>query len=427
MRPAVNAMSVGTLLALLAPVANATDRAESFAVPEQCTASTYIAERPPALSKLQAEHAWTITRGSGVVVAVIDSGVNADNPHLTAAVTGGADLVGDGASAAGRADLYGHGTAIAGVIAARKIDGSGIEGLAPEAQILSVRVYSSAGAGEGSSPAEAGRRPSIARLAEGIRYAADRGAQIIAVALSTARRDAELVSAADYARRRGSLVIASAGNRDDTDRDAAVRYPAGVPGVVGVAATPARGERTAGGPHVSLAAHGDDILTTSAEGADCRFATDAPASSFSTGYVAAAAALVAAAHPDETPAQWAYRLEATAVRASLDERDDITGWGTVQPFDAIVLVPGPGVRGPESPFDSAALKPAPGRSASALAIAPQSTGTHRAIETTALSALFAAIALAVIGSIGVVRRRRTPLLEAEDSTPPRDGLYRPSR
>ena len=70
------------------------------------------------------------------------------------------------------------------------------------------------------------------------------------------------------------------------------------------------------GPHVSLSAPGSDILTASAAGADCRFATD-PSPAFAAAYVAAAAALVAAAHPGESPAQWAYRLEATAVRADL--------------------------------------------------------------------------------------------------------------
>ncbi|POH85133.1 hypothetical protein CJ026_026315 [Ralstonia pickettii] len=82
------------------------------------------------------------------------------------------------------------------------------------------------------------------------------------------------------------------------------------------------------GPHVALAAPGQDILTTSTQGGDCIYVSDKPATSFATAYVSAAAALVAAAYPQETPAQWAYRLEVTAVRANPDQRTDAAAQST---------------------------------------------------------------------------------------------------
>jgi membrane-anchored mycosin MYCP len=356
-RAAVLAATLGVLATVgVATPASARDvavPAPREAQAQQCTATTFLDQRVPALDVLQSELAWEVTRGAGVTVAVVDSGI-APNPHLTGAVVDGVDLVGDGSDPTGRADSYGHGTAIAGQIAARTIDGSGVQGLAPEASVMPVRVF----AGVEEQQVEAGLGPSTPRLADGIRAAADRGAQIINVSMSTTVDEAVLRQAVAYATDRGSLIVASSGNRDSTlaiveDDDDGVRYPAGVPGVLGVAATDLRGvvtDASIHGEHVAVSALGQDILTTSPAGADCIYAADAPATSFAAGYVSAAAALVAAAHPEETPAQWAYRLTATAIRADPDARTDSAGWGVVQPYEAIALIPGEGIRGPDGPF-----------------------------------------------------------------------------
>ncbi|MFG6492944.1 S8 family serine peptidase [Microbacterium sp. P03] len=398
------------------------------AVDGECTASTRITDPPPALDSLQSRLAWGVTRGAGVAVAIVDSGVMADGPHFSGAIAGGTDLVGDGGGAF--TDTFGHGTAIAGQIAAREIDGSGIIGLAPEARILSVRVY----AGIDDSQIDAGSGPTVARLAAGIRYAADERAQVITVSMSTAAPSPELADAVAYARDRGSLVIASGGNRDSTlsfeeAADDGIRYPAGDDGALGVAATDATGvvtEASIHGPHIALSAPGAQILTTSATGGDCALAGDVPATSYAAAYVAAAAALVAAAHPDETPAQWAYRLEATAVRADPDARDDVSGWGIVQPYDAIVMVPGPGIRGPVSPFPGAGATPAPDASESAVTITSQPPPNGRALQLGVLGAVVAAMLLGVIGALVVMRSRRRALAAAVDAPPQRRGagLYR---
>ncbi|MBZ4488305.1 S8 family serine peptidase [Microbacterium sp. cx-55] len=397
------------------------------AAQEQCTASTRITDPIPALDLMQSTLAWDETRGEGVTVAVVDSGVNAANPHLRDAVSGGINLVGDGTDPSGLTDTYGHGTAIAGQIAARLIDGSSVEGLAPAARILSVRVF----AGVEQQQVEAGLGPSTPRLADGIRWAADQGAQIINVSMSTTQDAAVLRDAVAYATERGSLIIGSSGNRDSTlaveenDTDGE-RYPAGIPGVLGVAAADLGGvvtDASIHGPHVAVSALGQNIMTTSFVGGDCAYAGDTPATSFAAAYVSAAAALVASAHPNETPAQWAYRLEATAVRADPDARDDTSGWGIVQPYEAIALIPGSGIRGPASPFVDA-----PSDEATPVAAAPVRVTNEPALDAEATIMGFsiglgALILLAAAGAIGVFIARRRGERTAS-SAPVGRGLYR---
>jgi membrane-anchored mycosin MYCP len=376
---------------------------------DQCTAATRVADAPTALGELQSDAAWARTRGGGVTVAVVDSGVAA-NPHLADVVVGGVNLVPDGTDPSGRTDVYGHGTAIAGQIAAQRISGSGVEGLAPDARILPVRVF----AGTSDQEVDAGFGPNIGRMAEGIRYAADQGAQVINVSMSTVAADAGLADAVSYATARGSLVVSTAGNRDSTlaveasESDGA-RYPAGFPEVLGVAATDANGvvtDATVHGPHVRIAAPGQLIATASAAGGDCVYAPEAPATSYAAGYVSAAAALVAAAHPDETPAQWAYRLEASAVRADPDRRDDRAGWGIVQPYDAISLVPGSGLRGPANPFLDGASTPPVTVDAGPMQVVDDPGADAAAIRMGMIIGVVALVVLAALGALGVFVSRR---------------------
>lgn len=419
------ALGVGSGIFSAAPAVADTIRAE--ATPTQCTAASRITAPVPALSLMQSDLAWGVTRGEGVTVAVVDSGVAASNPHLRDVVVGGINLVGDGADPSGLTDTYGHGTAIAGQIAAQLIDGSSVEGLAPGARILSVRVFS----GVSQQETEAGFGPSTPRLADGIKWAADQGAQIINVSMSTTQDEPVLRDAVAYATSRGSLVVASSGNRDSelgvekSESDGA-RYPAGVPGVLGVAAADLGGvvtESSIHGPHVALSAVGQAIPTASLLGGDCSYADDAPKTSFATAYVSAAAALVASAHPNETPAQWAYRLEVTAVRADPDARDDRAGWGVVQPYEAIVLIPGAGIRGPESPFVDAEPSADPAVSADPVQVVDRPDPDAEAKLLGFSIGLAGLVLLAAAGSIGVfIARRRGE--RATASAPTGRGLYR---
>jgi len=429
-RARVTAGATATALALLslavlpgaAPAAAAsTDSAPAAvaqATSEECTAQTRLTDTPPAFAVLQVERAWTVSRGAGVTVAVVDSGVDASSPRLSGVVLKGTSLIDDG-DRYGRTDLFGHGTIIAGQIAAQASNDSGLVGLAPDVKILPVRVY----ADESDEAVKAGNGPDIGRLATGIRYAADHDAQIINVSLSTPTDDDRLRDAVAYATQKGSLVVASADNRSDGEADGD-RFPAGDPAVLGVAALSADGvvtDASIHGPQVSLAAPGEGVLSLTTLGGDCFFPQDGqpPATSYAAAYVSATAALVASAFPNETPAQWAYRLEVTARRADPDARDDVSGWGVVQPYSALTLVPGPGLRGPESPFVDAADEPAAQATADPVTVHDRAPLNAPAWAIVSVIGVLALAALGAVGALTVLRRNR----DKDDAPLSGTGLY----
>ncbi|WP_261166934.1 S8 family serine peptidase [Microbacterium sp. Marseille-Q6965] len=304
------------------------------------------------VERLGLEKAWQLTRGEGVTVAVIDSGVDADNAHLQGAIAGGQTTYTVGPdqnpSVDPGADLYGHGTAAAGLIAARPIDGSDVVGVAPAAKILSLRAFQVA-----STEDQQNVGPSAASVANAIRIAADRGAQVINLSLSQATPSADIQGAVEYAQGRGALIVASAGNRGTSEEDAeGVRYPAALDGVLGVSAVTLAGEWDFGasfaGEHVDVVAPGQALLAPWCGGGDTGLGEQVSAS-WATAVVSGIAALVASAHPDESPEQWAHRIMATALRTTPDARKDTIGWGEARPYEAVAFVDDGGVPGPESP------------------------------------------------------------------------------
>lgn len=307
----------------------------------------YIDTPPRAFSLLGVDGtdgAWSLSRGEGTVVAVVDSGVNTANAHLGDGVLPGANLVDGGAPAT--ADAVGHGTAVASQIAARPVDGSGLLGVAPAATVLPVRVYYDTDDGEVLTPE---------RLAAGIRWSAENGADIINVSASTTVDLPALSEAVASARANGALVVASAGNRGTTEVQTAVpRYPAAYPGVLGVSAVDDLGSwdpsASFAGEHVDVVAPGLNVLAAFHAAGDCIVPGDnRPSSSYATAYVSGVAALVHSRHPEESPDQLAHRLMVTASRSVPGERTDETGWGVVQPYEALAFVDDGSAPGPDSP------------------------------------------------------------------------------
>ncbi len=361
----------------------------------------YITDTPTALVRLGAREAWTMATGAGVTVAVVDSGVADANAHFPdGVVLPGTSFVGGSA----RQDPLTHGTAVAGTIAARPIGSrSGVEGLAPGSRILPVKVVPDEQRGEGDEI-------SIADVADGIRYAAAQGAKVINVSLSTNRDDPRLEAAVERATAQGSLVVASAGHRrTEEDPRSGERWPGAYPQVLAVAATDNDDrvtEDSLHGPHVDIAAPGKDVLTTWGAWGDCYLSQDGESTSYATGYVSAAAALVVQRFPEDGPARWKHRLEATASRDRRDARDDVAGWGLVQPVEALTAVLDPSVAGPVAPGAT------PGPSATAAAakvdvgpLPDPGVRDRREVLWVAIAAGTAVLALALAR---LSRRRPTP-------------------
>ncbi|MFC9861910.1 MULTISPECIES: type VII secretion-associated serine protease mycosin [unclassified Streptomyces] len=293
-----------------------------------------IRDQQWGLGALHTDRAWQTTKGKGIVVAVLDTGVDDTHPDLAGGVLPGKDLIGFGA---GRGDAAWalHGTAMAGIIAGRGSGtgrGDGILGIAPEARILPVRVIL-----ESNDPSRAKARKSRGTaLADGIRWATDHGADVINLSLGDDSKSAHPEPGEDaaiqYALAKGVSVIASAGNGGEKgDR---VSYPAAYPGVIAVAAVDKHGTHASFSTrrwYATVSAPGVDIVVANP---DRKYYIEWGTSAASA-FVSGAVALVRAAHPGLTPAQIKKLLADTARDAPADGRDDSRGYGVVDPAEAI--------------------------------------------------------------------------------------------
>jgi membrane-anchored mycosin MYCP len=285
---------------------------------------------PWAQQLLMPQRAWPFSTGTGVTVAVIDSGVDADHPQLHRAgkILRGRDfyLVG---KLPGNYDCVSHGTGVAGIIAADGKPGIGFQGIAPGSRILPVRISERETDNSGNTELI---DPNI--LANGIRYAVDAGARVINLSVAGDQDQAPVRQAIAYAVKRDVVVVAAVGNRQGADGRQLPSYPAQYPGVIGVGAidnTGARLNASQVGPYVDLVAPGASVLTTT------RVAGHAyqDGTSFAAPFVAGTAALVRAAWPKLTAAQVAQRLMATATSARGGRGSLEYGAGIVDPYRAV--------------------------------------------------------------------------------------------
>ncbi|SDL38838.1 Subtilase family protein [Glycomyces sambucus] len=267
--------------------------------------------------------AWPTADGAGVVVAVVDSGVDADHPDLAGAVLPGRSYVDadPGAEprllalgsdedpvyerAFGQADPVGHGTAVASLIAARPVGGR--PGMAPAAEILPVRVLD-----------DENRYHDSSMVGAAVRWAVDNGADVVNLSLGGHYDSAPFAEAVAYAERHDVVVVACTGNLkpDDAGADGAggeeeVWFPARIDTVLAVTGTDREGERwrtAVAGEGTDLAAPGAELTAADAAGGH-RTVTG---TSFAAAIVSGAAALVRSAHPDWTAAQVRRALTSTA-------------------------------------------------------------------------------------------------------------------
>jgi subtilisin family serine protease len=272
-----------------------------------------------------AQEAWTQARGTGVVVAILDTGVQLDHPDLQGALwTNPNEIPGNGkdddnngfvddvnganmfTNDGNVSDDEGHGTHVAGIVAARAGNNIGGAGVAPNARIMPVKVL------------DANRSGNSTLLARGIHYAVDEGAKILNVSINGDSTTSDLTAALKYATDNGATVVASAGN-NSRNLDLTPSYPASSaePSVLSVTATGETGSlmdfANRGLNSVDLAAPGDAILST-ARGSGYE---DRSGTSMSAPFVSGALALLASARPDLPESALRTALLNTAPKPSL--------------------------------------------------------------------------------------------------------------
>ncbi|MEU9285531.1 type VII secretion-associated serine protease mycosin [Streptomyces sp. NPDC048275] len=287
-----------------------------------------------ALDAMHTQQAWRTTKGEGITVAVLDTGVDDQHPDLAGNVLTGKDLVGFGAVRGDRAWAR-HGTAMAGIIAGHGHglgNGDGVMGIAPEAKILPVRVILE----DGDSARTKARNTRGNALAEGIRWAADQGADVINLSLGDDSKSAHPEPAEDaavqYALKKGAVVVASAGNGGEKGDH--ISYPAAYPGVIAATAVDRYGTRASFSTrrwYATVSAPGVDVVIADPD--DKYY--EGWGTSAASAFVSGAVALIKAAHPGLSPAQIKKLLEDTARDAPSGGRDDSRGYGFVDPAAAI--------------------------------------------------------------------------------------------
>ncbi|GID31454.1 type VII secretion-associated serine protease mycosin [Paractinoplanes brasiliensis] len=292
------------------------------------------------LGTLNISEAWTYSSGAGVTVAVIDSGVDADHPDLQGQVLPGLDLVDDKGD--GDTDLVGHGTTVSGIIAGRSDDQSGVVGIAPKAKILPVRVLD-----------EDNRYNDALIVAQGVRWAVDKGAKVINLSLGGNGSSAALAAALDYAFAKDVVVIACTGNTSASSTTG-VWYPAREPGVLAVAGVERDGNTlwsgSITGKETVIAAPATQLVGANTGGDYWKV----QGTSFAAPMVSATAALIRSRWPDMPAGEVINRIIRTAKDKGMPGRDPLFGFGLVNPVGALTATIPPVF---ENPLDTS---PSPG-------------------------------------------------------------------
>ncbi|MBI2322609.1 MAG: S8 family serine peptidase [Chloroflexi bacterium] len=302
------------------------------------------------LRAMRLPDAWEITTGSSAVtIAVVDTGVDLAHPDLVSKIaSGGWDFANSDASPQ---DDNGHGTHVAGIAAAATDNGVGIAGVAWQARILPVKVLNSSGSGF------------ISDVADGIRWAADHGAQIINLSLGSTSDPQSLRDAVAYARGRGALVVAAGGNCGSPSSDCTLvnepDYPAAYTTVVAVAATDQGDQRASFSTvqsYIDVAAPGAGILSTYWSSGSTYASLSG--TSMAAPHVAGLAALILALIPQLTADEVTLAMQDTADKvgssAYVGGRNDEYGYGRVNALAALQYTQRTGVGGLATRSDTGA-------------------------------------------------------------------------
>jgi type VII secretion-associated serine protease mycosin len=297
------------------------------AAPAQSASADPVRDREYWLSDYGIEQAWNTTKGAGVTVAVIDTGVDGSVPELQGAVVGGTDFSGKG-SANGETpidDDSSHGTLVASLLAGRGTGpDSGVMGVAPEAKILSISV------GFGTTAVDPDDQ-----IAKAVVWAVDHGAKVINMSLTRNTLDWPVSwdKAFLYAMQHNVVIVAAAGNRGSgTDE---VGAPATMPGVLAVAGVDQSGnasyDASSQGITIGVAAPSEGLVGVAPNGEYLLW----QGTSGATPIVAGVATLVIASHPGISADDVINRLITTATPKGTPSPGPIYGHGLVNAEAAV--------------------------------------------------------------------------------------------
>jgi subtilisin family serine protease len=264
-----------------------------------------------SLVKLDVARAQTVARGGGTLIAVIDSGVDQSHPDLQGSVV-------EAFSAVSGAGSDPHGTEISGIISAHGI----VRGVAPEANLLDVRVFAG----------ERGRQSTATtfNLVRGIDWALSKRARVLNMSFA-GPNDALLEESIKRAAAKGAITVAAAGNGGP---QAAPAYPAAYPGVIAVTAIDVDDrlyQLANRGNYISVAAPGVDVLAPSSNHAH----QIVSGTSYAAAHVSAVVALMVERYPTIDVDAARLALTAAAVDLGPPGPDDQFGAGRVNAFAAL--------------------------------------------------------------------------------------------
>lgn len=361
------------------------------------TAGSSMPAEPWAQKMLDPERVQQFTTGSGITVAVIDSGVDANQAQLAGHVAKGTVIKGSSTAKAANTDCAGSGTEVAGVIAAQHSTKTAFRGVAPGVTIVPIRVQDQVASesGEGST---ADALMSSATEAKAIDAAVELKADVIVTPIVADSDSSALKSAVQLALNSGIVVVAAVGDNSNASTGRPSAYPACYQGVIGVGAI------TAGGTVISnqrpdscvdLVAPGQKVTTTQRISGLVR--TDG--THIAVAFVAATVALVEARFPDLTPLQVKQRLDATATPMAGGVDDKKYGHGLVNPYEAVTDTMATG-----SPAALPAMHPRHTSAAQLQREHAWSSSTRLAVILTSVGLLLAL--LTVLGAISIANARR---------------------
>jgi subtilisin family serine protease len=271
------------------------------------------------LKRIDAPNAWSTTTGaSNIVIAILDTGVEATHPDLAAKLVPGWNIYNNNSNTS---DIAGHGTAVAGTVAASSNNGVGVASVCWKCMIMPIRVTDNSAWASFSS------------IASGLNWAADHGARVANISY-TVSDSATVTSSAKYFQGKGGIVAASAGNQGTFNNSSDNPY------ILTISATDYNNliySYSNRGNNIDFAAPGDSFTTVRGGAYQSVGGT-----SYAAPLVAGVAALVFSANPTLTAIQVKDILKNSADDSGVSGWDPNYGWGRINAAQAVSLASGNG-------------------------------------------------------------------------------------